>query len=424
MSPLLSLHQALQQFLAKHEQALPLNELIQQVLDTANEDSLTLLACLEILRASPKEQGAMPWLTLELLLIAWSAQYRQLSKRYTLSLISQCLVSRQRSLGGKTSRPLSQIIRVSQVLGESLWEGESLGRSLGKLTRYRYLAQGLELVAQVVHYQVQFLESAPHHKLRPLPRKLLIAIRTWPENDEVFPKLVAALEQQSALSFRIREQATAQTDQHKLLSLKQALLWLGPERSRELVLVTHFETHLNWPYFPLRDALLVRRALLASFIEGLQVSLNVELPCHPDLLSYLWIYDCWYQSDWNTYITWNRKYSVHQLPLQPLDWQPVRRKARSERATKLAEYWRLPSTLKQILLLNQAPDNKRVALTELAVIMTALAFEHGGELPSQWSNEIALRMNTLGITWREVRELMNYVSTTQHAYCPFEPIPL
>ena len=347
-----------------------------------------------------------------------------MSKRYTLSLLSQVILSRYKGASGDFRRPPSQIVRVAQVTVESLWNGSSLGRALAKLTRYKNLSEGLELVSQLVHYQLQFLESAPIKSVKPLPRKLLVAIRNWPENDEVFPKVIQALESHPSLSDRLREQATAQTEQTHLLGLKQSLLWLGPERSRELILVSHFETHLSYPYFPLREPLLVLRTFLSRVLESLLELVNVDMPCHPDLLSYLWVYDCWYHPNWTTQVHWKPLPKKSNARVKPTDWQTMPKKPNLHRAMKLAEYWRLSPRLVNFLAQPEQSSNRLAVLCQLSAMAALIMYEKGGDVPSDWQHTLSEYLSALGVSWTELNDVMHTSAHNYGLYCPFEPIPL
>lgn len=425
MKSLTDFHKYLQQMFAEPQISTGvLSQITRETLSVADIDELTLFTSIDRVKdLARQESNIYPYITIELLLVSWTCHYRQMSKRYTLSLLSQTFLSRHRGIHRQFKRPGSQIIRVVQVVTESLWQGQSLGRALAKLTRYRNLSDGLELVSQLIHYQLQFIEAKPEKTVRPLPRKLLVAIRNWPDNDEVFPKVIQALENHPSLSVRLREQATAQTQQHHLLGLKQSLLWLGPERSRELILISHLETHLSWPYFPMREHLLVMRTMLSRLIEAFQNLLSVELPCHPDLLSYLWIYDCWYHPHWTTQVYWAGIVKKSAPPLQPLDWQSFNYDAPLQRSAKLSEYWRLPPRLNRLLETSKG-KSRFVSVCQLATMATSIAYESGGEAPNAWKNVLSEHLTKLGISWSEFNEVIHKTTVEFGLYCPYEPIPL
>lgn len=426
MASLLLAHHLVQALLTREKiSGTELAQVFDSITSLAQEPGCTLLGSITQLQQSNRNtQGILPAATLELLLIAWAANYRYLSKRYTQLLLSQSIVNRSRSLQQQEKRPLSQLIRCAQVIADDTWQGKDLSAIFSRLIRYRNVAQGMDLLAEVLWHQEQFDAANTHQtKLRPLPRKLLHAIRGWPYNDELLPKVVEALEKQTLLQQRIREQATELTKQRHLLSVKQALLLLGPEASRELILITHFEAHLTHPYIPLRQSLLHRRALLSQCLLLLCEQVKVSLPCHVDLLCYLWIYDCWYHPELSTQLRWKYQTSL-VAPETITAWQPLQQPLLPTRALKLVDYWQLPSSLVPLLRMHSSLTNPVLVCARLAHIATELISNHGTNLPKAWENQVAPLLKAVGISWADFLFLQRKASYTLNTQCPLELIPL
>ncbi len=401
-----------------------LADVIDAVTTLTREPGFTLLSSIhELKQRSLSTQGSLPEATLELMLIAWAAHYRYLSKRYTNLLLSQSFMNRVHSIHSRGKQPLSQIIRCAQVIANEAWLGKDLRTIFARLIRYRNVAQGTELLAEVLWHQQQFLEASTQRAIRPLPRKLLHAIRGWPYNDELLPKVVEALEQQSLLQQRIREQATERTEQRHLLSVKQALLLLGPEASRELILITHFEAHLTHPYIPLRQELLHRRALLSQCLQLLCDRVGVTLPCHADLLCYLWLYDCWYHPELSTQARW-RYQTSYTLPDTISSWQPLQQKLVPLRALKLIEYWQLSATLVPLMRMHDSLTNRLLVCSRLAHIATELIYTQGTALPEPWAKQVYTLLNALDLSWPDFHDIQLRAAYKLQAQCPVELIPL
>lgn len=413
-------HLLLQEQIAREDLA----DVIAAINTLCHETSITLSHAISELKSlSSQSQGPLPAATVELMLITWAAHLGYFSKRYTQLLLSQSLLNRAHSLQNQGKHPLSQIIRCAQVIADNTWQGQDLHKTFFRLAHYRHIRQGMELLAEVLWHQTQFLEVGTHQKLRPLPRKLLQAIRDWPYNDALFPRVVQALERHTFLQQRICEQATKLTEQHRLLSVKQALLLLGPEASRELILITHFETHLTHPYIPLRQELLQRRALLSQCLQLLCDQIDVSLPCHADLISYLWIYDCWYQPELSTQLRWN--YQPHkQIPDSVDKWQTLQQNFGAHRALKLVEYWQLPATLVPLLRMHHSLTNRLLVCSRLAHIATSLISDYGAVLPPAWSEQVASLLNAIGLSWYDFHNIQLRATYKLQAQCPLEPIPL
>lgn len=402
-----------------------LAEVIHSITALAIKPSVTLYSAIEELKKRTEStQGVLPAATLELLLIAWAANYRSLSKRYKQQLLSQSFINRAKSLRQQDKLPLSQITRCARLIADDTWQGKPLANVFARLSRYRNVLFGMEIHAEVLLQQVQFAKNNTQQiKVRPLPRKLLQAIRHWPLNDEVFPKVVSALEQQPFLKLRIQEQATERTQQRRLLSVKQALLLLGPEASRELLLITHFEAHLTHLYIPLRQELLHRRALLSQCLQLLCEHFAIHLPCHADLLSYLLVYDCWYHPNLSTQLRWGYALST-KAPESTAAWQPLQRPLAPLRALKLVDYWQLPTSLVSLINKPTHSTDPLSICVRLAHIATALISDHGAELPRSWQPQVNPLLKAIGLSWSNFHQLQLRASYKVEAQCPLEAIPL
>lgn len=401
-----------------------LADVVQSIEELAKQPELILMGVIAELKAFESNQPSIyPQATIELLLLAWAIQFRFMSKRYAHLLLSQSIMSLLHSVHHKPKQPQSQLIRCAHVLASEQWQEKPLATTLARLVRYRNVEQGTNLLAEVLWYQQQFLETNTDHHLRPLPRKLLSAIRSWPYNDDLFEKVLSALETQHVLSHRVREHATAQTNQHRLLSLKESLLLLGPEQSREVILVTHFATHLTWPYMPLRLELLMRRVVLADMLRRLASHCRIELPCDAELLSYLWIYDAWYHSELSTQQQWQYETQTF-APERVGEWQSLKTKLTSQRALKLAEYWQLPATTLPLLRMHKSESNRAILCARLAHIAAALICEHALNAPKTWQARIETLQKALQLSSQDFQKLLQASAFEQSVQCPIQVLPL
>lgn len=456
---------ALYEALLQNKQLNPeqLQECVQRALVLTREPHVNVLNCYQQLKQLPADKSPVAIALFAVLLLAWSCQQRQTSTAYRQLLLTQCLLSHL-PCSPAPHYKTSQLIRCAQHLTQALWQGLPLAQIFSRFSRYPLLQQGMEILAQVMLPFLQEQAEPIVKKLRPFPRKLLIAIRDWPENDILLPKIITALEQQEQLQQRIRVQATAFTEQHRLLSVKQALLLLGPEASRELMLITHFEAHLTYVYMPLRQDFLERRRLLAFSLKKLAERLEIVLPCHADLLSYLLVIDAWYHPELSQQLYWcypsaqnsahmqasppttlrsNSKDQQQKLPDTLAHWQPIQQPFKPLRALKLIDYWQLPPILEALLTAAtsdptkvptkaqpQKPDanNKLTLLLRLALLTSCLLLQEGDltvEQPTaSWQKAITQLLPPLDITWQDFQQLQHQLVQHLHPYCPYEPLPL
>ncbi|RUO32056.1 hypothetical protein CWE12_03450 [Aliidiomarina sedimenti] len=200
--------------------------------------------------------------------------------------------------------------------------------------------------------------------VKPMPASLVRALINWPQKDALFKQVVAMLEQQSALSQLLCRYATAYTPQGHVLGLKQSLLLTGPQRSRELVLLSHFESSLTRPQFPLRKSLLTRRQLITQMLFMFEEQQQIEFPCRVELLSWLVVYDAWRNPAWTGHRHWRRDSGAKPWRLQR--WLRSSRTYTHRVATRLCQYWQLPSALPG-LLLTEKPTNSLQAALALSI---------------------------------------------------------
>lgn len=248
-------------------------------------------------------------------------------------------------------------------------QGRSDPDILSRLTRRKVLAKPAELIGRAL-VNLSVLEHTRHEaeldaevnlpyplatELQPAQPSLLRALLHWPESDALFRKVIASLSKQPALSQTLRRYATAYTPQGKLLDLKHALLLLGPQRSRELVLLAHFESSLVQPMFPLRADILQRYQLIQHMLNLLSTHFAIELPVRCELLAYLLIYDAWRSPEWVTATGWQPDPSISICRVD--HWLKVKRPHQHRIAKRLCQYWRMPKTIAMIFE-PQAPDDK------------------------------------------------------------------
>ena len=202
---------------------------------------------------------------------------------------------------------------------------------------------------------------------RPTQPGLLRALLRWPDNDVLLQRVLSALNSQPSVSLAFRRYATSYTKQQKLLDLKASLLLLGPQRSREMVLLAHFETKLVQPVFPLKPDLLQRYQLMRHMLTLLTARLNATLPVRPELVAYLLIYDAWRAPEWLVASAWK---PANNFPVYRVDhWLHCERPHQHRVAKRLCEYWRLPKQLGPLLTLesDNSTLNQIVALSIAAI---------------------------------------------------------
>jgi len=425
VSALLNTHTRIQQTLENAQiTRQQLADIVADVEQLALHAPCTLAAALLELKQLPQTQrGVCPAATLELLLLAWSIHFRHVSKRYAQLLLSQSLISRMHSVQGEPKFPRSQLIRCARVVADDAWQGKALANSFARLVRYRNIEAGVQVMAESLWYQNQFLESYTDHKIRPLPHKLLHAIRSWPYNDSLFEKVLTALAAQPLLSRNVRDHATLQTEQKRRLSLKESLLLLGPEQSREVILITHFATHLTWPFIPLRAELLARRTTLAFLTKALAEHCQLALPCDADLLSYLWIYDAWFHADLSIQQHW--QYQAQQsVPESVSRWQPCKTLMNHQRALKLAEYWQLPAATIPLLKMHVHENNRTLVCARIAHIATAVLHEYALSIPTAWQPRLTALCRAIQLPETQLYALLEQAAQALNIECPYQLLPL
>ncbi|MCC5856267.1 MAG: hypothetical protein JJU10_11415 [Idiomarina sp.] len=425
MDSVLGAHVSLQTLLSKSVlQVSDANSAAQAFMTLADDPELTVALLFNQLKALPREQqGIAPAQSLELLLLAMCLRLRGFSKRYGVKLLVQSTLTRHQRLQGQKQHSPSQLIRCTNLIADSLFEGKPLFRIFARLARYPSLTQGTEIAAELLLKQQETHENPAGQRVRPLPGKLLAAIGAWPQQDELLPKVVTALESQPLLSHHLCEHATAITGQRHALTVKQALLLLGPLRSRELILISHFETQLTAPYFPLRKQLLLRRQLVARILERLCDETGVVLPAHPELLTYLWVYDCWFQPEWTTSLRWQSPASK-TLPDTVKSWQRTKQPLSATRALKLTDYWGLPSALSSLVKLFDNSSNRAFTCCRLAIAGGYIAYQSSSELPVAWREQLDARLEVIGLPLARYLQILESEMQELHCYSPYEQIPL
>lgn len=256
--------------------------------------------------------------------------------------------------------------------------GQSDADILARLARRKVLAKPAELIARAL-LNLTVLDAVRQQpdpdtevtlpypliaEQRPAQPSLLRALLHWPDNDRLFRRVLTNLTSQPALSQTLCRYATAYTPQGKLLDLKHALLLLGPQRSRELVLLAHFESSLIQPVFPLKADILQRYRLIQHVLNRLSTQFSIELPVRCELLAYLLIYDAWRSPEWVTTTRWqtDSKISICRVD----HWLKVSRPHQHRIAKRLCQYWRLPGSVAFALDM-QTKDAKLNALVGLSV---------------------------------------------------------
>lgn len=256
--------------------------------------------------------------------------------------------------------------------------GVSPTESIATLARRSSFRDASELIARALLNQ-QHTQSWPtSSNITPLPAKLLRALLRWPDRTGLLERVLDILNSQPRLSKQLCEQATLFTEQTKTLSLKSALLLLGPERSRELLLLSHFETSLTHPYFPLRESLLERRRLMNEVLLQLQQQFDWQFPCRIELLTYLLIYDCWRHSKWTNNSTWavDPRYPITDMN----HWLITKRPLKGHWATRLIRYWQLSPAINPLLTAEKQKLTQQKAALQLAIASVHCAEGHGKEV--------------------------------------------
>ncbi|MCC5879429.1 MAG: hypothetical protein JJU03_06020 [Idiomarina sp.] len=208
------------------------------------------------------------------------------------------------------------------------------------------------------------LPFALPNNIRPVPASLMRALLQWPDNDKLFNQALGMLQRQPALASLVCRYATAYTPQGKQLELKPSLLLLGPQRSRELVLLAHFESNLSKPVFPLRATLLKRRTLIQHALHRLAQTFAVALPGRAELIAWLVVYDAWRSPRWTSRAQLHS--DSQQPPWRVAGWLGNTSPADHRVALRLCQYWRMPQALSDALRLEH-PDPSVNALIALSI---------------------------------------------------------
>lgn len=423
MPSFIETHATIQRLITQNNiSAASLSAAVRDVLSLIQQPALTLEACIHELNSrSEATKGAQPSFTLTMLLLGWAGIHKPIATAYLHKLMLHAFV-RQRQ--PKTTPELpSQLLYCAHIIAKQRLQGVPLHSVMARLRKQSEMASGCELIAQVLLQQMDSAEQTAHRRrLRPLPRAFLQAVRDWPENEALLIKVIQVLEQHPVLQQRLRQQATLHTAQRRLLPLKQALLLLGPEASRELILITHFETHLTAPEFPLRAEVLKRRELLTHCFQTLTNETKVSTPCHPDLMSFFWVYDVWFHASATTQTVWQQPTTEH-FPDTVAGWLASMKGDSHERALKLLDYWQMPTELADLLTLKNS-QCKLQACARLAHVTCSIIIDYAGEVPDVWQRQLDTLLATTHIKPSSFNSLLLQIAHTKQAHCVFQPLPL
>ncbi|RUO44374.1 hypothetical protein CWE15_04150 [Aliidiomarina taiwanensis] len=399
-----------------------LSAVVRDILALAQQPEFTFEDCLsELKKRGEQAQGPQPSVTLQLLLIAWAGRHKPLVTAYLHKLMLQALVQQRPTQTGQILP--SQVLYCAGVIAKQRYEGTPLRTIFAQLREQSTQAEGRELIAQVLRQQATPTQDAPPPlRLKPLPQRFLQAVRDWPDNELLLDKVIHVVNQHPILQQRLCHQATLHTQQRRLLTTKQALLLLGPEASRELLLTSHFEAHLTAPRFPLRRHILQRRSQLAGCLQGLCRSASIQLPCTPELLSYLWVYDLWFHGAFTTQLAWQPP-AGEQAPSRVALWVPWLQNVSSARALKLIDYWQMPTELAEILM-GTHTNQALLACIQLAHVGSILVSDYGNDLPHAWQPQLTAWCRTVGISLSHYQSLLWQLAQDQRAHSPFQPLPL
>jgi hypothetical protein len=260
---------------------------------------------------------------------------------------------------------LGPLARCCLLAGKRNLEGSTTEQTLARLAQRPAYSACAELLARAWLHQHNEEIWSPPPPANPLPAKLLRALLHWPEQPGLLERVLHILSHQPALSNTLCQQATAYTPQGKQLALKQSLLLLGPQRSREMLLLSHFESSLTQPYFPLRSALLQRRRLLNQVLLQLQSRFSLHLPCRIELLTYLLIYEAWRNPVWCTANRWQTNPAAPVFSLN--HWLPGPRPLQGRTAGRLVQYWQLDDGIQSLLKPVTQPQSMPQAALQLAI---------------------------------------------------------
>lgn len=345
-------------------------------------------------------------------LFVHSAQLYPLAANYLQAQLKELL-------GQARHSHLNTLARCCVLLSQQARSNQDMWSVLARLARHSHFKQAAEYIAQALvnqqYLQIKRAQLTPlqgsqrlaelqswqlpfalQDDIKPVPATLMRALLKWPDNDQLFLQALKILQQQPALTNLLCRYATAYTPQGKQLGLKPSLLLLGPQRSRELVLLAHFASSLSKPVFPLRATLLKRRALIQHSLQQLAQRCAVALPCRAELIAYLLIYDAWRNPHWTTAYKLNDK---TQQPWVVSSWLDGKSGTTEHRvALRLCQYWRLPKQL-TLAIQRRHPDPKVNALIAVSVssvfaisdagnIHGANADNHLPRLLSDWLNQL------------------------------------
>ena len=289
-------------------------------------------------------------------------------------------------LGQRMQSQLNTLARCCALLGKQRHNKHQITATLARFAHHHHFKQAAEYISRALINQQYLREQrqrppaldeaetdwqlpfAVHDDIKPVPATLMRALLKWPQNDKLFEQALHTLQQQPALTNLLCRYATAYTPQGRQLELKPSLLLLGPERSRELVLLAHFESNLSKPVFPLRSTLLKRRALIQQCLHRLANTFSVRLPCRAELIAYLLVYDAWRSPRWTTA---TKLVDIASPPWRVSSWIGAREGAADHRVSlRLCRYWQMPQNLSLAIQL-QHPDMRVNAVVALSVASVA-----------------------------------------------------
>lgn len=426
------IHQAIQDYLNRGQyQPLQAKKIIHETLLFSKLEEPTLeTVILDLKQRTASTQGRHVLASLELFLIAWAIQHRLVTQSYAYRLLNQSLHFLIEPNWSSTNQAhFSQIILCARFIAKNKWQNKANSALFSTLAKYASLTEGVEIFAHLLYLQDQPKKKHIAPKLRPLPRKLLLATLAWPSQDHIFPKVIQAIENHPLLEKQVREHATGLTEQNRLLTVKESLLLVGPKASRELILVAHFHADLTQPYFPLRDAILQKQVFLSDFIKRLTQSVQVNLPCHEALLAYLWVYDFWYHPEM-AYIDKQLPFAskaaiAQQLPpvLTAADWYVFIKPYQPTRALKLIRYWQLSEALIPIIQPHAHKEQTShttilAVCSELAHLACASVFHFGGQIPALWQGVLQEKLKHCGINHQDFVHLMHEATYHTQIYSP------
>lgn len=274
-----------------------------------------------------------------------------------------------------SKRHLGHLARACCLIARqpALWQS-----ALSKLALTFPYQSAAEALARVIynyqHYDPELIEPEElpfkSASATALPAALVRALLTWPDDDKRLRQALHALEKRPLLADTLCRYATSYTEQGHTLPLKSSLLLIGPQRSRELVLLAHLESAVLSHDFPLRSAILERQRLLGHVIHYLADDCQIALPCRAELISCLLIADAWRHPRWSNASRWQRD------PRQPLTslnhWLYSPRPLTTSLAARLCRYWQLPPEL-QTLFSSQRLSNGDATTQTEALIGAAIA---------------------------------------------------